>query len=106
MATLISGANFDTVVLKSTVPVVVDFYAPWCGPCRQMAPIFDQVSQEAGDACQMMKVNIDEDRDLAIKYGVSSIPTLLFFKNGNVVAKETGFMSKDLLSEKVKELCK
>lgn len=106
MAEIISGTNFDSTVLKASVPVVVDFYAPWCGPCRQMSPIFDQVSQEMGGTCQMIKVNIDEDRELAIKYGVSSIPTLLFFKNGNVVSKETGFMSKDLLSEKVKELCK
>ncbi len=106
MSEVVSGASFDTKVIQSKLPVVVDFYAAWCGPCRQMAPIFDQVSQEVGATCTLVKVNIDDDRDLAIKYGVSSIPTLLFFKNGTVVAKETGFISKDVLSEKVAALCK
>lgn len=106
MSEIVSGASFDAKVLKSKLPVVVDFFAAWCGPCRQMAPIFDQVSQEVGATCTLVKVNIDDDRDLAIKYGVSSIPTLLFFKNGNVVAKETGFISKDVLTEKVATLCK
>lgn len=106
MAEIVSSSNFDTKVLQSKNPVVVDFYASWCGPCTRMSPIFDEVSREMGTSCTMVKVNIDEDRDLAIKYGVSSIPTLLFFKNGAVVAKETGFMGKDTLTEKVKALCK
>ncbi|MBM3886696.1 thioredoxin [Candidatus Dependentiae bacterium] len=104
MAETISSAHFDSVVLKSSVPVVVDFYASWCGPCKQMAPIFDQVSQELAGSYKLVKVNIDDDRDLAIKYGVSSIPTLLFFKSGNMIGRETGFMSKDILLEKIEEI--
>ena len=106
MAEVVSSSDFDKKVLQSKTPVVVDFFAAWCGPCRQLGPIFDQVSQEVGSSCNMVKVNIDDDRDLAIKYGVSSIPTLLFFKDGQVVSKETGFMSKDVLSQKVAALCK
>ena len=106
MAETISSGSFDSVVLKSSVPVVVDFYASWCGPCKQMAPIFDELGRELQATHKLVKVNIDDDRDLAIKYGVSSIPTILFFKDGNMVGRETGFMSKDALTDKIEELYK
>ena len=106
MTKTVSGASFDEVVLKSPLPVVVDFYASWCGPCKQLAPIFDELSSELAATHTLVKINIDEERDLAIKYGVSSIPTLLFFKNGAMVSRETGFMNKDVLTEKIEEIYK
>ena len=104
MATAVSSQNFDQEVIKSSLPVVVDVYATWCGPCRQMMPIFEELSQELSSKYKFTKLNIDEDREIAIQYNVSSIPTLLFFKNGTMVGKETGFMGKDALLAKLESL--
>ncbi len=93
--------NFEQEVLKSSVPVVVDMYATWCGPCKMMAPLFEQLSQELAGSYKFVKVDIDQERDLAIQYNVSSIPTFLFFKDGKMVAKEMGYMSKEALIAKI-----
>jgi len=93
--------NFEQEVLKSQLPVVVDMYATWCGPCKMMAPLFEQLSQELASSYKFVKVDIDQERDLAIQHNVSSIPTFLFFKNGKVVAKEMGYMSKEALIAKL-----
>lgn len=98
---LVSKENFEQEVTQSSLPVVIDMFAPWCGPCKMMAPIFDQLAKEMSAQYKLVKVNIDEERDLAIKYNVSSIPTLLFLKNGNMVAKETGYMNKEGLVNKI-----
>ena len=100
----ISAPNFEEEVIKSDIPVVVDMYASWCGPCQQMAPIFDELAKELAGTYKLVKVNIDEERDLAIEHGVSSIPTFLFFKDGSVVGKQTGYMSKEALTQKIEEL--
>jgi len=101
MAVTVTKANFDQEVVQSKQPAVVDVYATWCGPCKMMAPLFEELSKELGDKYKFAKINIDEEREVAIQYNVSSIPTLLFFKDGKVVAKETGYMGKDALKAKI-----
>ncbi len=101
MAIVVTSQNFEEEVTKSSLPVVIDFFAPWCGPCKQMGPVFDELSNEYADKYKFVKINIDEDRDLAVQHSVSSIPTFVFIKDGNVVAKETGSMNKDALKAHV-----
>jgi len=101
MALTITSANFEHEVTNSTMPVVIDMYATWCGPCKMMAPLFDQAAKELSQTHKLVKVNIDDERDLAVKFNVSSIPTFLFFKEGKLVAKETGSFGKDALLAKI-----
>lgn len=92
-----TSEDFETEVLKSEVPVMVDFYADWCGPCKMMAPIVDELASEFEGKIKVGKINVDECSDIAMKYGVMSIPTLIIFKGGQVVRKEVGIQTKKLL---------
>ncbi len=95
----ISEDNFESEVLKSELPVLVDFWAPWCGPCRMMGPIVDEIADENLEL-KVCKINVDEAPELAIKYDVESIPTLIYFKNGQVRATMIGLRTKqDIMNE-------
>jgi thioredoxin 1 len=94
----IDEGNFDAEVTQSQKPVLVDFWAEWCGPCKMIAPVLDEIAKEKGDTVKVGKVDIDKNQSLSFKYNVRAIPTLLFFKNGQVVDQVTGMTSKkDLL---------
>ena len=91
----LTNKNFEEEVFKSEKPVPVDFFAILCGPCQMLAPIITEIAEENGDKIKVAKVNVDEQQELAMKYDVSSIPTLIVFKNGNIANKVVGFHSKE-----------
>lgn len=99
MAENISGANFADEVIASETPVIVDFWAEWCAPCHQVAPVLDAIAEERGDSIKVVKVNIDEDPELASTYGVVSIPTIVLFKDGEPTAAAVGAQPKQMLEK-------
>lgn len=98
----INDNDFETQVLQASGPVVVDFWAEWCGPCKAMSPLVDELAGEIGDAVKVVKINIDESPNAPTKYGVRGIPTFMIFKDGKVVDTKVGSMSKTALSDWVK----
>ena len=94
----ISDASFEQDVLKSGKPVLVDYWAEWCGPCKMIAPILDEVAAQYGDKLQIAKMNVDENRDIPAKFGIRGIPTLMLFKNGELAATKVGAMNKGQLT--------
>ena len=98
----ITGDNFEGEVLKSNKTVLIDFYADWCGPCRRMSPIIDQIAEEMQDKIKVGKVNVDENQELAMEYGVMSIPTIVILENGEVKNTLVGVRDKNEIKEILK----
>ncbi|MDY0166308.1 MAG: thioredoxin [Thermoguttaceae bacterium] len=95
----LSESNFEAEVLKSDVPVLVDFWAPWCGPCRMVGPVVEELAEENAGSARIAKINIDENQTLATNYQVSSIPTIMVFKGGEVVDRFVGVQPKNRLQQ-------
>ena len=99
-----TNENFDTEVMNSEVPVLIDFYADWCGPCKMMGPVVEDLAKEYDGKAKVGKINVDEQPELAQKYGVMSIPYFAFIKNGELVSDEMGAVPKDRLAAKLQEM--
>ena len=93
--------NFEDII-NSTTPTLVDFYAEWCGPCKMISPLLEQVSSEIGDTAKILKVDIDKNQSFAASYGIRSVPTLMIFKEGKVVWRQSGIPPKHLIVESIK----
>ncbi|NLZ93292.1 MAG: thioredoxin [Firmicutes bacterium] len=99
----VGDGNFAAEVLQADKPVVVDFWAAWCGPCRMMAPVFAELAEEMVDQVKFVKLNVDENRKTAEKYNIMSIPTLILFKDGAPAATQIGFIAKEQLRQKIED---
>ena len=104
MVTEINDQNFESEVIKSTIPVVVDFWAPWCGPCRMIAPVTEKLSEEYANKIKFCKLNVDENPEMSQKYRVMSIPLLLLFKDGQQVDGILGAVPESIIQPKIKAL--
>jgi thioredoxin 1 len=100
----LNAENFDAEVMQSDIPVLVDFWAAWCGPCRIMNPIIDELAETFAGKAKIAKVNVDEEEDLALKFNVMAIPSLIFFQQGEVVERIEGVSDKDNLTNKLNSL--
>jgi thioredoxin 1 len=100
----IGDSNFESEVLQSVKPVLVDFWAPWCGPCRAIAPIVEELAKDFGDKVKFTKCNVDENPTTPTKYGIKSIPTLIFFKDGEIQDKVIGIVAKSRLEEMISKV--
>ncbi|MCF6367233.1 MAG: thioredoxin [Bacteroidales bacterium] len=100
----VTDKNFDEVVLQSNIPVVVDLWAVWCGPCKMIHPILEELSEEYEGRALMVKLDIDSNRQTAMKYGIRNIPTVLFIKNGEVVDKQVGAVAKKKFVDKLEPI--
>jgi len=98
----VSDSSFDSDVLKSSAPVLVDYWAAWCGPCKMIAPILEEVATEFAGQVKVAKVNVDENQETAAKFGIRGIPTLMLFKDGQVAATKVGALSKSQLTDWLK----
>jgi thioredoxin len=99
--TEVTDTNFQAEVLESEVPVLVDFWAPWCGPCRMVAPVVEEIAEERGEALKVVKLNIDDNQNTAVQFNVMSIPTLMLFRNGEVAKTVIGAYPKRKLVEEL-----
>jgi thioredoxin 1 len=104
MALEVNDNNFDEVVLKSEKPVIVDFWAEWCGPCRMIAPVIDEISKEYSDKAIVAKCDVDDSPSVAAQFGIRNIPTVLFFKDGKVADKQVGAVPKKNYTDKLDTL--
>lgn len=104
MATEVNDVNFDTEVINSDLPVLVDFWAPWCGPCRALAPVIDQLSEEYAGKAKVVKLNTDDNPNKAVQFRINSIPTMILFKGGKPVDMLVGALSKEKIQEAVDKL--
>ena len=101
MEVIITTENFESEVLKSDIPVVVDFWATWCGPCKMLAPVIEELAEDFDGKAVIGKVDVDENESLAMRFGIMSIPTVLIFKNGQMVDKHVGFRQKTQLADAI-----
>jgi thioredoxin 1 len=104
MAVEVNDANFEEVVLQSNVPVLIDFWAEWCGPCRIVGPIIEELSVEYEGKAVLAKMDVDSNPVVPSQYGIRNIPTILFFKNGEVVDKQVGAVPKTVIAQKIEAL--
>ncbi|MBU1012286.1 MAG: thioredoxin [Bacteroidetes bacterium] len=104
MALEITDANFEEIVLKSNKPVIIDFWAVWCGPCRMVGPIVEEISKEYEGKAVVGKVDVDNNPGVSAKFGIRNIPTILFFKNGEIVDKQVGAVPKQVIANKLEAL--
>lgn len=102
----LTSDNFKTEVLESQIPVVIKAFATWCGPCIQMVPVFKEVEKQFAGRVKFLELNVDQARDLAINFGITSIPTIMFINNGEVIDREMGYMDAETLSAIIERICK
>lgn len=104
MSMIVDGNNFEKVVIESEVPVVVDFFATWCGPCKMISPSIEEISESMQGKAKVVKVDIDESSEIASKYGIMGVPTLLYFKEGKIADQLVGAAPKDVILGKLEGL--